>query len=427
MAVAEVATFSLVVHQGKASHVSRTARYVSGQIRLLQTVLPGLDTEARAQLESTDPGEQWLRLRPDGPAVPSKVPSFDFAEDLAADLERLVGQPVALRVSQTEARSGLWIGFEAAGDRWWLILPPPRFKPQGLSPDLWWKLGVALVLLMGIAGFFVRGIVGPLTRLGDAVAATGDGRARSVMPEGPREVRCLAEQHNTMVKQLAQADADRREMLAGLTHDLRAPLARLRVRVELLENDADRLGLARDTDDMERIVDQCLSFLRCEALEPVLPEPLSLADAVSDEVARHNELGRSVEMKVDEAAIGAELAIDRGNLRRLLDNLVGNALQYGAPPVTVELSVTAPDIVTLSVSDSGRGISPEQRERALEAFVQIDPARATHGSCGLGLAIVRRIVEHSGGRLSLGESSSGGLEVKMSFACGTVSRKDTAG
>ena len=97
VAIAEVATFSLVFQHGKTTHVSRTARYVSGQIRLLQTVLPGLDATAREQLESTDPGEQWLRLRPDSAAVPPNAPAFDFAEDLAADLEHLLGQDIELR------------------------------------------------------------------------------------------------------------------------------------------------------------------------------------------------------------------------------------------------------------------------------------------------------------------------------------------
>ena len=203
-------------------------------------------------------------------------------------------------------------------------------------------------------------------------------------------------------------------MLAGLTHDLRAPLARLRVRLALLENDTDREGLARDTNDMERIVDQCLAFLRSE--EGVQSEqPLVVADAVSDEVARQRELGRPVEIAVSEAAATVEVAIARGNLQRLLDNLIDNALQYGAPPVEVALDVTPLNKVALSVRDHGAGISAGDRERALEAFAQIDPARATRGSCGLGLAIVRRIVEGNGGELLLCDAPQGGLEVRMIF------------
>ena len=237
LAVAEITTFSLIYQNRGSDHRNRTARYVAGQVRLLQDLLPGLDPEARRRLELAEPDEQWLQLRPDGGQVPPRAPEFGFAHELARDLGRALGEPVSLRHAGPDPRSGLWIGFMAGGERWWLILPAPRFKPQELPSDLWLKLGLALAVLMLIAGLFVRGIVRPLRRLGEAVSATGEGSARKVTPAGPREVRRLAERHNVMLAQLARADDERREMLAGLTHDLRAPLARLRVRLALLEDE----------------------------------------------------------------------------------------------------------------------------------------------------------------------------------------------
>lgn len=444
VAVAEIATFSLFFQQGRKSHGHQTARNVAGQVRLLQSLLPGLDVRARQRLEAAAPGEQWLQLRPDGTEVPPDTPAFGFAQGLGERVGQILGEPIQLRQAG-QARGNLWIGFSAGGERWWLILPPPRFRPRGMPPDLWLKLGVALFALSLIAGLFVRGIVGPLRRLDAAVTAAGDGRAHTVIPQGPREVRHLAEHHNAMQAQLTQAEAEQREMLAGLTHDLRAPLARMRVRAALLEGDGERAGLERDIEDMDRIVGQCLSFLRSapprngnentEASAEKNCAPLVLADAVSDEVARQRELGRPVTMKVDAAAVSCAVVIDHGSLHRLLDNLIDNALQYGEPPVEVTLTAEAADTaerrkgkampaaetveaaetVTLCISDHGRGILPEQRRRAFEAFAQIDPARATRGSCGLGLAIVRRIVEGCGGQISLDEAASGGLAVIMRF------------
>ena len=420
VAVAEWVTFSLVFRKGEIAHVRQTTQFVVGQIRLLQTVLPGLDAEARRRLEERDVGEPGLQLVPDGPAVPEYLPRFGFAHDLAERLGDKLDEPVILRHDGRRGPGGLWIGFMAGSERWWLVLPPPRFKAPGLPHDLWYWLAGTLATLMLIAGLFVRGIVRPLANLGAAVDAIGDGSTRKVEPEGPSEVRRLAVQHNTMVDRLAAADAERREMLAGLTHDLRAPLARLRVRLALLESDAEREGLTRDTNDMERIVDQCLAFLRSE--EGAQAEaPILIADAVSDEVARQRELGRPVEIAVSDEAATAQVVIAHGNLQRLLDNLIDNALQYGAPPVEIALVVERPGLVSLKVSDHGTGIPAEQRERAFEAFAQIDPARATRGSCGLGLAIVRRIVKASGGEVALGEASGGGLEVELCFPIAAAS------
>ncbi len=427
IAVAEIATFSLIGHFRRAAHLQQTVQFIAGQVRLLQTVLPGLDRAARQRLSAVESNETattvakavpGLQLRAEGSAVPPHEPRFGFARALSEELKRRLDEPVILRHVGPGQRSGLWIGFEAAGEQWWLVLPPPRFEPQALPLELWGGLALTLAVLLLIAGFFVRGIVRPLARLGEAVAATGEGAASTVEPEGPTEVRRLAERHNSMLARLAHAESERREMLAGLTHDLRAPLARLRVRLALLESDAERAGLTRDAEDMERIVAQCLIFLRSEeganAAVPLLP----IADAVSNEVARHCELGRPLTLSVDDEAQALQVAITPGNLQRLLDNLIDNALRHGAPPVEVALSVEGENMLRLSLTDHGSGIAADERERALQAFAQIEPARATGGSCGLGLAIVRRIVVACGGELMLEDAPGGGLRVVVRLPAG---------
>lgn len=240
VAVAEWVTFSLVFRKGDVAHIRRTTQFVAGQIRLLQTVLPGLDEEARRKLEEKEVGEPGIQLFPDSDVVPPKYsPRFGFANDLA---ERKTGRklddPVILR---HDGRRGPGVVDRVHG-RWrsaggWSCRR--RAQRRACRTDLWLWLAATLAVLMLIAGLFVRGIVRPLANLGEAVDAIGDGSTRKVEPEGPSEVRRLAVRHNTMVDRLATADAERREMLAGLTHDLRAPLARLRVRLALLESDAE--------------------------------------------------------------------------------------------------------------------------------------------------------------------------------------------
>jgi len=410
IAIAEVATFQLLGHFRRSAHMQQTVQLVSGQVRLLQSVLPGLDDATRRRLALDESGERGLQVRADGAGVPPQTARLGFARRLADDLAVRLGEPVQLRHGGPGSHSGLWIGFMAGSERWWLVLPPPRFEPQALPPELWAGLGATLAAVLLLAALFLRGIVRPLARLGEAVAATGDGAAQTVTPAGPREVRQLAERHNTMLGQLAAVEAERREMLAGLTHDLRAPLARLRVRLALLDNDAERAGLERDAEDMERIVTQCLSFLHSDR-RSAGAAPLALADALSDEVARHRELGQPVELAVGPDAAAWTVALARGNLQRLLDNLIDNALRHGAPPVEVALAVAGSGTLRLTVRDHGPGIAAADRARALEAFAQIEPARATGGSCGLGLAIVRRIAEGAGGRVVLDAAAGGGLVV----------------
>ncbi|MBK1680368.1 ATP-binding protein [Rhodocyclus tenuis] len=435
--VAATTIVSLIGEVRRSAHVAQTTQLVAGQIRLLQTVLPGLDASARERLARLPAGDgPQLQLMPDGPGVPSQEPDFGFGRRLAETLSEQLGEPISLRhinhprgqPPQTDSspprgeprpRSGLWIGFMAGSERWWLLLPPPRFEPPELPPQLWAGLALALALLAAIATIFVRGIVGPLARLGEAVDAAGDGAGRPVVPAGPSEVRHLAERHNGMLARLAAADAERREMLAGLTHDLRAPLARLRLRLALLASDEERAGLTRDADDMERIVSQCLAFLRSEAVAGTAP-PLPIAAAISEAVARQQELGRPVTLRADAASADCRVAIDAAALQRVLDNLIDNALQHAAPPVELSLSVlsaAASPKFCLCVRDHGPGIAAADRERVLDAFTQLEPARATSGRCGLGLAIVRCIVAGCGGELTLRDAEDGGLVVHLRLPC----------
>jgi two-component system osmolarity sensor histidine kinase EnvZ len=166
---------------------------------------------------------------------------------------------------------------------------------------------------------------------------------------------------------------------------------------------------------MERIVDQCLDFLRSEEETSSPPVPLPIADVISDAVARHRDLGRPVDMVASDDAAACSVAIGRMPLQRLLDNLIENALHYGAPPVEIALSLVPPGMLRMEVRDHGPGIASAERRRVFEPFTQIDSARGTRGSCGLGLAIVRRIVDSAGGTVSLGEASGGGLLVTLDF------------
>ncbi|MBS1186852.1 MAG: integral rane sensor signal transduction histidine kinase [Burkholderiaceae bacterium] len=422
--IAEMATLALFMGNRKVEHANKAARLVAGQIRILQVILPGVDRETHQRLSGFELGERKLQLHTDNDSVPDQKPDSDFVKKFVAALDPLLDVPAVIRLDCRESQRSLWIGFTAGEERWWLVWPLRNFEQYDIPYDMWLWLAFSLASLMLFAGLFVLSIIKPLARLAEVVNATADGRLHTAVPEGPTEVRRLAECHNAMVAQLAKADAERREMLAGLTHDLRAPLTRLRMRLALLENEDEANGLMRDADDMERIVGQCLAFLRSEDHGTRASDPLTMATAVDDELARHRDMGRQVNLNVSASAVASKVMIDRGNLQRILDNLIDNALQYGAPPVDVSLAVEQSGVVTLRIRDHGQGIPPEHRRCVLDAFVQIEPARATRGSCGLGLAIVHRIVEMCHGEMALDDAIGGGLEVIMRFPESAAHRID---
>ena len=411
VSIAELATFSIVFQNLRAKHLHQSAQYVAGQIRLLQALLSDLNARQRLRLLTKDQFVQHPQIRADGDMLAMEMPTHDFPLHLAGHIEAILGEPVIIRRASMNEQA-LWARFAAAGTHYWLALP--RFEPPELTSELATRLALALLAVLLLAGLFVRSIVRPLKLLGEAVAAAGDGQVVTINPEGPDEIRCLVEQHNHTAERLVQAEGKRREMLAGLTHDLRAPLARLRVRLALLDNNDNVLaGLGRDAEDMERIVDQCLAFMRSETEDVGLVAPLPIADTISDLVARQRELGRPVSMSVDANAAAAQVAISHSSLQRVLDNLIDNALQYGLPPVEIHLSTEPGGWLKLQVSDHGPGIPPEQRAHVLKPFAQGASARATGGNCGLGLAIVRRIALTYQGELVLGDAPGGGLQVTV--------------
>jgi two-component system osmolarity sensor histidine kinase EnvZ len=325
-------------------------------------------------------------------------------------------------------------------DDWWMVIPFHRFEP---APPLGWGyvLAWALAALLGalLVGLFAAHIARPLAALARAADEFADGRRPPALaPRGPREVSGLIERFNAMVERIGRADDERRVLLAGLPHDLRAPLTRMKLRLALLEDDS-RGGFERDLRDIERIAAQFVDYLRGVDLSAVDAQPFDLAELVTERVAAQREVGRALELAFDDgAAAPAAPYWCRGDARlvaRVVDNLLENAFAHGAPPVTLRLASkpAAPppsvDAVTrpaaaippgeargwlcLEVCDAGPGIAPERRAEALRPFTRLDAARGAGGHSGLGLALVERLVALHGGAVELGAAQPQGLRVRV--------------
>lgn len=293
-------------------------------------------------------------------------------------------------------------------NREWLVIPLDHIAPSISTPAvIIWLGGLGLFLL--ISAIFSWHITRPLTRLADAADQLAAGQPQRVIPSGPRETRILGERFNAMLDALAESGAVRRTLLAGLPHDLKGPLSRMWLRIELAGESTFTEGMRRDIQDMQRMINQFIGFVRGTDPGTYHFAPLALNVWLEEQASAWESAGSAVQLTrlwPTPLTINA----DRVALGRLLDNLVTNALNHGKPPV--EIALTAEDNqAIISVSDHGSGISPERRSEALRPFSRLDEARTLTGSVGLGLALCDAIVRAHGGTLVLGQAPSGGLDV----------------
>lgn len=210
-----------------------------------------------------------------------------------------------------------------------------------------------------------------------------------------------------MVTALELSASERRLMLAGLSHDLRTPLTRLKLMVEMLDAHDDKPGMLNDIDELSGIVRQFIDFARSE--EKPRNELVTLAELASSVVARFAREHVQVHLHV---RAEPELQADPLALERMLSNLLDNARRYGKAPINVEVAAND-SMAILTVSDHGVGIPAAQRQAALAPFERLAAHRGTDGGSGLGLAIVTRIVKQHNGTLELSEAEGGGLCVRI--------------
>lgn len=295
-------------------------------------------------------------------------------------------------------------------NREWLVIPLDRLAPPVSTPIIMvWLVGMGLLLI--IAAAFSWHITRPLTRLAKAADQLAAGQPQRVTPAGPTETRILGERFNAMLDALAESNAVRRTLLAGLPHDLKGPLSRMWLRIELIDDSSFKDGIRKDIQDMQRMVDQFIGFVRGTDPGTYHFAPLQLNDWLEEQAAAWESAGSDVHL-TRLWSTPLVLNADRHALGRLLDNLITNALNHAKPPV--EITLTAQDAwAVITVSDHGPGISAERRSEALRPFSRLDDARTRTGSVGLGLALAEAIARAHHGSLTLGAAESGGLEVTI--------------
>lgn len=295
--------------------------------------------------------------------------------------------------------------------REWLVIPLDRLDPPVATPFIAaWLGGLGLLLLLAVG--FSWHITRPITRLADAADRLAAGQPQRVEPSGPHETRALGERFNAMLDALAESDSVRRTLLSGLPHDLKGPLSRMWLRIEMADDSRLKEGLRADLQDMQHMVDQFIGFVRGTDPAAYRYAPIVLSDWLTERVGAWQGAGTEIRLNTRDDAAALMVQADAVALGRLLDNLIGNALNHGAPPVDVALRQQE-GYAVLDVADHGPGIVPERRQEALRPFSRLDDARTRTGSVGLGLALAEAIARAHGGSLELRQAQSGGLCVRV--------------
>jgi signal transduction histidine kinase len=311
------------------------------------------------------------------------------------------GPPGPVLRTEVRLRDGRWARFDTE-------LP-------GAAATVPWRLAATLAVLAAavlvLSYVAVRWVTRPLHVLADAAQALGrDINQPPLAEEGPREIRQAARAFNTMQSRLVRFIEDRTRIFAAMSHDLKTPITRMRLRADLLDDDEARERFEADLKEMETMVTHTLEFMRGMGGQEARQEVD--VTALLESLQSDNEaMGRSVRI---EGAAGAPYRARVSLLRRCLANLVDNAVLYGER-ATIQVEDT-PACLTIRVLDDGPGIPPQELEKVFEPFYRLEQSRSRDtGGTGLGLAIARNIAHMHGGDIVLRNRSSRGLEAVLTL------------
>jgi two-component system, OmpR family, osmolarity sensor histidine kinase EnvZ len=288
-----------------------------------------------------------------------------------------------------------------------ILSPQRRVYTPTTEVFIAWMV-ISSILLSSVALLFMRNQIRPIRRLADAAEAIGKGRdVPGFKLEGAAEVRQAAAALLVMRDRLHRQITQRTAMLAGVSHDLRTPLTRMRLQLALMPESDETRELASDIAEMEIMLDAYLAFARGEEAEPAVPVDLgALLTEVAQAARRQNP---NIELFVPKDTI---VTLRRVAMKRCFANLIGNAVRYGK---RAEIKVGARDhAVDITIDDDGPGISAEKREEMFRPFTRMEESRnPATGGVGLGLTIARDIARFHGGDVMLEASPLGGLRARV--------------
>jgi len=403
--VASVVIFRQVQQE---PHAKQMAQLVVSVVNLTRAAVLSAAPEWRSALLAELAGSEGLRLHmADSTDVLKPLP--DYPEEM-----RLMMEKVRKRLggntrfaSERNGEEALWVSFFIGHEEFWIALPKDRFEQPVSEVLLPWSLLVLVLALPG-AYFTAQQITRPLKRIAQAALQVGQGTWPQPLPEtGAQEIVTVSRAINQMSADLAANERERALVLAGISHDLRTPLARVRIAAELSADESLREGLVADVEQMDAVIQQFLDYARLDENEARVKTDLKLLiQEVAQQFSAH---ARKLTLELRD---GISVSVRPLLLKRALSNLLDNAIKHGGGEITVRLWREEGNIM-IAVADHGTGIPHAQHATVKRPFVRLESARSNSTGSGLGLAIVERAARLHDGEFILGDNETGGLLVKL--------------
>ncbi|GAB2884440.1 ATP-binding protein [Uliginosibacterium flavum] len=393
---------------------AQTAQMVVSMVNLTRSALIAADETQRLALLHDLNSIEGIRVLPaESTDKLVGLPDSSPTRALQASVRKRLGAYTRFSAELNDL-PGFFVSFrvdeEDPEDEYWIMLPRERIAGPAAAEWLGW--GIAAILLALIAAYLVvRGLNRPLKALESAARAIGRGEPAPNLPEhGANEIAAVAQAFNQMSQDLAELESDRALILAGVSHDLRTPLARLRLGIEMSGAHTDDIAaMGQDIEDMDRIIGQFLDFARDSQAEPA--QDCDIAALLHDLAQASRRRGTLIELDTPEQVIAPVRA---QSLRRAVTNLIDNALRYADTDQPLALRLrNFPDGLEIELADRGPGIPADQAERLKRPFTRLESARSNAQGSGLGLAIVERIAKLHGGHLDLLPREGGGLRAVL--------------
>ena len=398
---------------------TQMAQRVTTAVSITRSALVYAPTSVRPALLLDLATKESLRIQPREPTdLLEPLPNSNYWNHVAAEIKKRLGSNAQVMWTVNQA-PGVWVSFEINKDQYWLVFDREQL---GLTAGAEWFGWGATALLLAVIGaaVSVRFVNRPLAQLAKVAQQLARGETPNLLPEnqGPIEIREMNIAFNRMARDLRQTETDREIMLAGISHDLRTPLARMRLEIEMASvSDEARQAIDEDLAQIDHSIGQLMEYARPAGAVPDKGIDISrvLTDIFEREKSHTESLGGHLNASIQPDLYAKIAAHD---LKRVISNLIENARRYGRTPVEdrayIQLSAQQEGgIIAIEVADQGAGIAEADIQRLLRPFSRGETARTGVSGAGLGLSIVERLLGQVGGQFKLIPRPSGGLLARI--------------